>query len=382
MKKVCILGSTGSIGCSTLNVIRNNKNLFKVEVLIAGENVYKLIEQIIEFKPKYVYIKSKKNAKLIKERFKNLVVYYGVRGIEDITKLKDFDIAVSALVGISGLKPTYNIIQNGKVILLANKEVLVSGGKLIMDAVKKYGAKLIPIDSEHSAIMQCLNGEENNKIDKILITASGGPFLKREITDDITPEAALKHPTWNMGKKVTIDSATMMNKGFEVIEAKWLFDVNRDQIEVLVHEKSLVHSMVEFVDGTIIANIAPKSMEIPISYALNYPKRLSNDFSKLNLFDIKTLEFNKVDYEKFKCLKIALDTLDKGQSYQVVLNAADEILVNAFLNEKIKFTDIPLILERVINNHKEENLDTIENILKLDKKIKKITKSIINKMED
>ena len=382
MKKVCILGSTGSIGCSTLNVIRNNKNLFKVEVLVAGENVYKLIEQIIEFRPKYVYIKSKKNAKLIKERFKNLVVYYGVRGIEDITKLKDFDIAVSALVGISGLKPTYNIIQNGKVILLANKEVLVSGGKLIMDAVKKYGAKLIPIDSEHSAIMQCLNGEENNKIDKILITASGGPFLKREITDDITPEAALKHPTWNMGKKVTIDSATMMNKGFEVIEAKWLFDVNRDQIEVLVHEKSLVHSMVEFVDGTIIANIAPKSMEIPISYALNYPKRLSNDFSKLNLFDIKTLEFSKVDYEKFKCLKIALDTLDKGQSYQVVLNAADEILVNAFLNEKIKFTDIPLILERVINNHKEENLDTIENILKLDKKIKKITKSIINKMED
>jgi len=381
MKKVCILGSTGSIGCSTLNVIRNNKNLFKVEVLVAGENVYKLIEQIIEFRPKYVYIKSKKNAKLIKERFKNLVVYYGVRGIEDITKLKDFDIAVSALVGISGLKPTYNIIQNGKVILLANKEVLVSGGKLIMDAVKKYGAKLIPIDSEHSAIMQCLNGEENNKIDKILITASGGPFLKREITDDITPEAALKHPTWNMGKKVTIDSATMMNKGFEVIEAKWLFDVNRDQIEVLVHEKSLVHSMVEFVDGTIIANIAPKSMEIPISYALNYPKRLSNDFSKLNLFDIKTLEFNKVDYEKFKCLKIALDTLDKGQSYQVVLNAADEILVNAFLNKKIKFTDIPLILERVINNHKEENLDTIENILKLDKKIKKITKSIINKME-
>ena len=374
MKKVCILGSTGSIGCSTLNVIRNNKNLFKVEVLVAGENVYKLIEQIIEFRPKYVYIKSKKNAKLIKERFKNLVVYYGVRGIEDITKLKDFDIAVSALVGISGLKPTYNIIQNGKVILLANKEVLVSGGKLIMDAVKKYGAKLIPIDSEHNAIMQCLNGEENNKIDKILITASGGPFLKREITDDITPEAALKHPTWNMGKKVTIDSATMMNKGFEVIEAKWLFDVNRDQIEVLVHEKSLVHSMVEFVDGTIIANIAPKSMEIPISYALNYPKRLSNDFSKLNLFDIKTLEFNKVDYEKFKCLKIALDTLDKGQSYQVVLNAADEILVNAFLNKKIKFTDIPLILERVINNHKEENLDTIENILKLDRKIKKITK--------
>ena len=372
MKKVCILGSTGSIGCSTLNVIRNNKNLFKVEVLVAGENVYKLIEQIIEFRPKYVYIKSKKNAKLIKERFKNLVVYYGVRGIEDITKLKDFDIAVSALVGISGLKPTYNIIQNGKVILLANKEVLVSGGKLIMDAVKKYCAKLIPIDSEHSAIMKCLN----NKIDKILITASGGPFLKREITDDITPEAALKHPTWNMGKKVTIDSATMMNKGFEVIEAKWLFDVNRDQIEVLVHEKSLVHSMVEFVDGTIIANIAPKSMEIPISYALNYPKRLSNDFSKLNLFDIKTLEFSKVDYEKFKCLKIALDTLDKGQSYQVVLNAADEILVNAFLNEKIKFTDIPLILERVINNHKEENLDTIENILKLDKKIKKITKSI------
>jgi len=378
-KKISIFGSTGSIGTSTLNVIRNNKKEFNVVTLVAGDNINKLLEQIEEFKPKHVYIKKEENAKLIKEKYPSLDIYYGEEGLKKISKLSDYDIAVSALVGITGLEPTYNMIKNGKIIALANKEVLVTGGKLIIDSVKKYHAKLIPVDSEHSAIMQCLNGEETNKIDKILLTASGGPFFDKEITDKITKEDALNHPTWSMGKKVTIDSSTMMNKGFEVIEAKWLFNVSEDNIEVVVNRKSLVHSMVQFEDGTIMANIGPKSMEIPIAYALSEPKRLNNKIDKLDLFSIKTLEFEKPDLNKFKCLKLAYDALKKGHSSQIVLNAADEVLVNAFLEEKIKYTDIPRIIEIMLNNYKKIKISTIEDILELDNKVKKDTLKIIEK---
>ena len=329
-KRISIFGSTGSIGNSTLNFIRNNEDLFEVSTLVAGNNINKLIEQIEEFSPKHVYIIKEENAKLLKEKYPELDIYFGKKGMQDISNLLDYDIAVSALVGIAGLEPTYHMIKNGKTVALANKEVLVAGGELIIETAKQNHAKLLTVDSEHSAIMQCLNGEEENKIDKILLTASGGPFFDQEITDKITVADALNHPTWSMGKKVTIDSATMMNKGFEVIEAKWLFDVNPDQIEVVVHKRSLVHSMVQYEDGTIMANIGPKSMEIPIAYALNYPKRLKNDIQKLNLFEIKQLEFLEPDLEKFKCLKLAFDAIKKGHSHQVVLNAADEVLVNAF----------------------------------------------------
>ena len=238
MKNVAIFGSTGSIGESTLNVIRENKDLFNIGTLVAGKNINKLIEQIEEFKPKNVYIIDKENSDILKEKYKDINVFYGEEGMEEISKLVDYDISISALVGIAGLKPTYNMIKNGKTVALANKEVLVAGGKLIMKTAKENGAKLLTVDSEHSAIMQCLNGEENNPIDKILLTASGGPFFNKEITDDITVEQALNHPTWSMGPKVTIDSSTMMNKGFEIIEAKWLFDVEPEQIEVVVHKKS------------------------------------------------------------------------------------------------------------------------------------------------
>ena len=300
MKNIAIFGSTGSIGTSTLNVVRENKELFNIVTLVAGKNIDKLIKQIDEFAPKNVYIIDKENANILKEKYPNLNIYYGEEGLEDISNLVDFDISISALVGIAGLKPTYNMIKNGKTVALANKEVLVTGGKLIMQTAKKSGAKLLTVDSEHSAIMQCLNGEEENPIEKILLTASGGPFFDRNITDDITVEEALNHPTWNMGKKVTIDSSTMMNKGFEVIEAKWLFDVEPNQIEVVVHRKSLVHSMVQFKDGTIMANIGPKSMQIPIAYALNYPKRLNNNIEKLDLFKVSELKFEKPDLNKFK----------------------------------------------------------------------------------
>jgi len=369
-KRINIFGSTGSIGTSTLNIIRNNSNLFEVRTLVAGTNINKLIEQIEEFKPKHVYIKSKENYLLLKNKYKNLDIYYGIKGMNDISSLDDYDIGVSALVGISGLKPTYNMIKKGKTILIANKEVLVTGGELIIKASKKYNAKLIPVDSEHSAIMQCLNGEDLKKINKILLTASGGPFFNREITDKITPKEALGHPTWKMGPKVTIDSSTMMNKGFEVIEAKWLFDVDINNIEVVVQRQSLVHSMVEFVDGTIMANIGPKSMEIPIAYALDYPNRLPNNIEKLDLFSIKTIEFLKPDLNKFKCLNLAYKAIKQGHSAQVVLNAADEVLVEYFLQERIKYTDIPKYIETMLKKHKSIKLNTINKILQLDKEVR------------
>jgi len=317
-----------------------------------------------------VYIIKKEYADKIKERYKDIKVFYGKQGMDEISQLVDFDISVSALVGIAGLKPTYNMIKNGKTVALANKEVLVAGGELIMETAKKSGAKLLTVDSEHSAIMQCLKGEENNPIDKILLTASGGPFWNKEITDDITVEEALNHPTWKMGAKVTIDSSTMMNKGFEVIEAKWLFNVEPKQIEVVVHRQSILHSAVQFKDGSIMANLGPKSMQIPIAYALNYPERLKNGIEKISLFDIKNLTFEKPDLEKFKCLILAYDAIEKGHSYQVVLNAANEIAVDAFLNHKIKYTDIPKIIENMLDKHKGLNIRSINDILELDNEIR------------
>ncbi len=377
MKKIAIFGSTGSIGDSTLNVIRENPDLFEAVTLVAGKNIEKLEKQIEEFKPKNVYITAEENAKQLKERYSHLHIYYGEEGMEEISKLTDFDIGVSALVGIAGLQPTYNMIKNGKTVALANKEVLVAGGKLIMDTAKKYHATLLTVDSEHSAIMQCLQGEKQNKIDKILLTASGGPFFDQEITDSITVEQALNHPTWKMGPKVTIDSSTMMNKGFEVIEAKWLFDVNPSQIQVVVHRKSIVHSMVQFQDGTIMANLGPKSMQIPIAYALNYPNRLMNKIEKIDLFEIAELKFEKPDLEKFQCLKLAFETIEKGHSYQVVLNAANEVLVDAFLKKKITYTQIPKRIERMLKEHTPMVLNTVEEILALDKEIKEKTRQMI-----
>lgn len=379
MKKIAIFGSTGSIGDSTLNVIRENLELFDVVTLVAGNNIEKLMNQIEEFNPQNVYIIKKEHAEMIKEKYKNVNVYFGDEGMEEISQLVDFDISVSALVGIAGLKPTYNMIKNGKTVALANKEVLVAGGELIMKTAKESGAKLLTVDSEHSAIMQCLNGEKNNPIDKILLTASGGPFFNKEISDKITVEEALNHPTWKMGKKVTIDSSTMMNKGFEVIEAKWLFDVEPEQIEVVVHRKSLVHSMVQFEDGTIMANIGPKSMQIPIAYALNFPNRLPNKIEKLDLFEVVDLKFEKPDLNKFKCLQLAYKAIEKGHCYQVILNAANEVLVDCFLNKKIKYTDIPKGIEQMMDMYEKRELKTVDEILNFDKEIKEKTRKLFLK---
>ena len=269
------------------------------------------------------------------------------------------------------------MIKNTKRVALANKEVLVTAGEIIINLAKKCNTQLLTVDSEHSAIMQCLNGEENNPIDKILLTASGGPFFDKKITDDITVEQALNHPTWNMGPKVTIDSSTMMNKGFEVIEAHWLFNTPPEKIEVVVHRQSLVHSMVQFVDGTIMANIGPKDMQLPIAYALNYPNRLENNVEKLDLFKVKNLCFEKPDLNKFKCLKLAFDAIKMGNSAQVVLNAANEVAVAEFLEGKIKYTDIANCIEEALQNHKPVNLNSIEEILNLDAEVKRASRSIL-----
>ena len=320
---------------------------------------------------------EEENANRLKKQYKDINIYFGEEGMEKISQLLDFDISISALVGIAGLKPTYNMIKNGKTVALANKEVLVAGGELIMRTAKENGAKLLTVDSEHSAIMQCLNGEENNEIDKILLTASGGPFFDKEITDEITVEQALNHPTWKMGPKVTIDSSTMMNKGFEIIEAKWLFDVQPNQIQVVVHRKSLVHSMVQFKDGTIMANIGPKSMQIPIAYALNYPSRLPNNIEKLDLFEVVDLKFEKPDLNKFKCLELAYKAIEKGHCYQVILNAANEVLVDAFLNKKIKYTDIPKGIAKMMDKYEKKELNTVDEILEFDREVKKRTREIL-----
>ena len=375
MKKIAIYGSTGSVGESTLNIIRENPDLFKVTTLVAGKNIEKLIKQIDEFTPENVYIIDEQHARFLKELYPNINIYWGKQGLEDISQLVDFDISVSALVGIAGLKPTYYMIKNGKTVALANKEALVAGGELIMKTAKESGAKIFTVDSEHSAIMQCLRGEENNKIDKILLTASGGPFFDKEINDNITIQEALNHATWSMGKKITIDSSTMMNKGFEIIEAKWLFDVDPSQIEVVIHRQSIVHSMVQFMDGTIMANIGPISMQIPIAYALNYPNRLCNNIKKVDLFEIADLKFEKPDLNKFKCLRLAYKAIEMGHSFQVVLNAANEVLVEGFLNGKIKYTQIADGIEEMMNMYEKIELDGIEDILKFDQKVKEDTRT-------
>lgn len=365
MKELAIFGSTGSIGCSTLNVVRRHRDRFAVSILTAGRNLQRLIEQIREFNPRHVYIIGEKDAAVLKALFPGLDIYRGEDGMDKVSRLTDFDIGVSALVGVAGLRPTWNMINNGKTVALANKEVLVAGGRLVMEAARKQGAALLTVDSEHSAIMQCLRGENHGEIERILLTASGGPFFDREITDSITPEEALRHPTWKMGPKITIDSATMMNKGFEVIEARWLFDVPVEKVQVVIHRQSIVHSMVEFKDGSIMANIAPPDMELPIAYALSYPERMEMP-QRLDIFAMKALEFKAPDEEKFPCLRLAKEAARAGHGAQVVLNAANEALVARFLAGGLRFTDIPRGVEEMLRQHTPGEPGSIDEVLALD----------------
>lgn len=387
-KKVAIFGSTGSIGTSTLQVIRNNPHLFEVVTLVAGSNVDLLIEQAKEFMPKYLYIKDASNASKLFNVLKNSNVsiskeniFYGETGMEEISSIYEFDIAVSALVGIAGLKPTYNLIMSGKDIALANKEVLVTGGSLIIEHAKKYNARLLTVDSEHSAIMQCLEGEKQNPIEKILLTASGGPFFTKDLEPGITVENVLKHPTWKMGPKITVDSATLMNKGFEVIEATLLFDVQPKQVQVLVHRQSIVHSAVQFKDGTIMASLGPTNMQIPIAYALNFPYRIPNNLQRVDLFQLLNLTFEKPNPQKFPCLRYAYDALEHGLDAQIILNSANEFAVGSFLSRKIDFITIPLIIQKTqeIFSSTSIKIDSIQTILELDADARKKAACLIER---
>ncbi len=349
-KKIAILGSTGSIGTQALEVIDNLG--IEVCALSANKNIDLLEKQIKIYKPKKVAVNDKKSAYILKQRIGNSVeIVNGLEGLIEIAVMEQVDTVLTSVVGSVGLIPTIKAIQAKKNIALANKETLVTAGKLIMEEAKKHKINIYPVDSEHSAIFQSLQGNQHNKIHKIHLTASGGPFRKKSIDDlkYVTLEDALKHPNWSMGKKITIDSATMMNKGLEVIEAKWLFDVELEQINVVVHPQSIIHSMVEYEDGAVIAQLGQPDMRVPIQYALTYPDRIKNDFPKLDFFKLNKLEFEKPDLEKFKSLQLAYNAIKIGGTMPAVLNSANETAVELFLEQKIKFLDIPKLIENAMS---------------------------------
>jgi len=367
-KKVVVLGSTGSIGINTLRVITRLRNRFQIVALAAKKNVNLLEKQIRKFHPEVIALANKKSAQELRGRFKSMKILDGEEGLIEVARLKEADLVVSAIVGASGLIPTLEAIRAGKRVALANKEALVMAGEIIMNEAHKKGVKILPIDSEHSAIFQCLKGEKGRKISRIILTASGGPFLNYSLKQlkSVTSKEALKHPTWQMGKKITVDSATLMNKGLEVIEAHHLFGVNIDRIAVVIHKEAIVHSLVEFVDGTILAHLGVPDMRLPIQYALTYPERLPNPLKRLDLVKIKKLTFQKPDTRKFACLKLAYEAARIGGTAPAVLNATNEIAVSLFLKRKIGFIEIPEMIEKVLKRHKPIKKPTLSEILKAD----------------
>ena len=380
MKKISILGSTGSIGVNALDVISRHPDKFQVVALAAGENDSLLQSQIDRFKPKVAALFNEKNSDKLKKTIKdkNVKIVSGVDGVIEAATVKEADMVISAIVGAAGLIPTISAIKAKKDIALANKETLVMAGEIVMREAEGK-CRIIPIDSEHSAIFQSLTGEKRENIRKLILTASGGPFRNypKEQFEDIKPEDALKHPNWRMGQKITIDSATLMNKGFEVIEAKWLFGIADENIEVLIHPQSTIHSLVEFIDGSVIAQLGIPDMRIPISYALNYPDRLKNTLPSLNLAEVKNLSFEKPDTEKFPCLKFAFEALKIGETMPAVLNAANEMAVNAFLNREISFNKIPEIIKKTMKSHKVCHAKGISDILKADRWAREHAKNLI-----
>lgn len=373
-RNIAILGSTGSIGTQALDVIRRNPDLFQVEVLTAGTNADLLIQQAIEFKPNAVVIADENKYIYVKQALENeyIKVFAGNEAIEQVVSFKDIDIVLTAIVGFAGLKPTIEAIKHNKVIALANKETMVVAGELITQLAKENSVPIIPVDSEHSAIFQCIQGEYQNNIKQILLTASGGAFrgkTKQELRT-VTLDQALTNPNWQMGKKVTIDSASLMNKGLEVIEAKWLFDVSVDKITVVVHPQSIIHSMVEFEDGSIKAQMARADMRLPILYALSYPLRVKFDSTPLNLFDVGRLTFEKPDIDTFPCLNLAYKAIRKGGNMPCIMNAANEIAVKKFLNNEISFLQIPEIISKAMDTFSFVKDCTLDTYLQTDMEVK------------
>ncbi len=368
-KKIFILGSTGSIGVNTLDVIRLHPNAFEVVGLTANKNAELLLKQAKEFNPKFVVIRDESLAKQLDENLsKDITLLTGEKGLISGSRDADYDILLSALVGFAGLKPTIEGIKRGKRIALANKETLVVAGKIITQLAEEFNAELIPVDSEHSAIFQCLVGEQHKEVEKLILTASGGPFFKKskEELSNVTVAEALNHPNWDMGSKVTIDSATMMNKGLEMIEAHWLFNLPPSKIDVTIHPQSIVHSMVEFVDGSIKAQLSNPDMRLPIQYALTYPDRFSNSFTNTKLTEIGEMTFFKPDFSKFECLQLAFDVLEVGGTAPAILNAANEIAVERFLKNEISFAEIPKLIKEALDNIDVKEVLDLETIVEYD----------------
>jgi len=374
MKKIAILGSTGSIGVQALEVISANSDKFKVCALSCEKKTRLLSEQIEMFRPEVAVTAHEKDAAELAAKFPGVEFLYGSGGLVEAAAM-DCDIVLNALMGIRGLVPTYEAVMAGNDIAFANKETLVSGGGVIMRALQNSKARLLPVDSEHSAILQCLKGNTKAEVRRLLLTSSGGPFRGYNLKDleGVTVEQALEHPRWNMGRKISVDSATLMNKGLEIIEAKWLFDISADKIDVAVHPQSIVHSMVEYCDGAVIAQLGVPDMRMPISYALGYPDRVESMSESLDFFgQAKELTFEKPDVNTFICLKLARDAIKhEGSSYPVALNAANEALVQLFLDKKIEFLDIQRNIERILAKHHPEYGLDVEGILEIDNRIRK-----------
>jgi 1-deoxy-D-xylulose-5-phosphate reductoisomerase len=381
MTTISILGSTGSIGRSTLEVVSKSKGKMNILGLSAGRNIRLLKEQAEEFRPRMVSLEREEDAREFRQSFKGspIEIVHGQEGAEAVARLEENDVVVSAITGINGLRSTLTAVQAGKRIALANKESMVVAGPLILDAARVSGAEVIPVDSEHSGVFQCLSGENRNHLKKVILTASGGPFFRLPIEEmkHKTLEEVLDHPRWKMGQKVTVDSATMMNKGLELIEARWLFGLESGQLDILVHPQSIVHSLVEMQDGSVLAQLSPTDMKIPIQYALNYPERGEALMPSLDLSQVRALEFYQADEKKFPLIKAARWALEEGESVSVALNASNEVAVNAFLEGRIKFTDIPETVIELMESHQKTKIAGLEDIYEVDRETRLKTRNLI-----
>ena len=382
MKNVVILGSTGSIGKSTLDVIRNLEDKYKVVALSANSQWELLSKQVEEFKPESVSLADERYVDSLRNSLSgnSVQVLTGANSVKEMVSRENVDIVLSAIVGGAGLPAAIEVIKNKKTLALANKEALVMAGGLIMPMAKDNGVNIIPVDSEHSAVLQALRSGRREEVKKIIITASGGPFRNhpKEKLSEVTKEEALNHPTWSMGDKITIDSATMMNKALEVIEAKWLFDLDASQIEVVIHPESIIHSLVEFCDGSVIAQMGIPDMRVPIQFALTYPDRENGNAKSLDLAELGTLNFQKPDMDKFPALRLGYEVVEKGGTMGATFNAANEVAVQEFLDNKIKFTDISKAVEHVMNEHNFINDPTLQDIMDADEYARKETKTCLS----
>ncbi len=392
MKGICILGATGSIGVSTLDVVARHPNLYKVIALTANNNIDLLYEQCLVHHPEYAVVVDKTKALAFSEKIKDSViadvnVLSGAESLEFVSTLDSVDSVMAAIVGAAGLLPSLAAAKAGKIILLANKEALVMSGDIFMQAVADSGAQLLPIDSEHNAIFQCMpagytSGMQAKQARRILLTASGGPFREMPIEQliNVTPAQAVAHPNWDMGRKISVDSATMMNKGLEMIEACILFAMRPDQIQVVIHPQSIIHSMVDYIDGTVLAQMGNPDMRVPIAYSMAWPERFESGVEPLNIFDVRCMDFEEPNLERFPCLRLAYKAINLGGIIPTVLNAANEIAVEAFLNEQVRFTDIPLIIERCMDQFEVIPADTLAVILEADQQARVVSKQVISEL--